>query len=174
MLAYIADDPVGTWIPKFFDHAGDTARHRFAREIGHHLRHMDDTQQREWWERWSEGYWTHRLNGVPRPLDEAETRLMIAWLPALKSLFPTAVGLALRMPPVPLRTSGTIHDLFRGNHCRDFPEAAAKLIVHLGQQASPDCAWHRDRELIATLLDSDLPNSLRRPLLEVAAKLGPV
>ena len=174
MLVYVADDPVGAWIPSFFEHAGDTARLRFARQIERHLRHLDDTRQREWWARWIECYWTRRLDGVPRPLDETEARLMFAWLPALKSLFPAAVGLALRMPPVPLRTTGTIHDLYRGNHCRDFPESAAKLIIHLGQRASPDPAWCRGRELIATLLSSDdLPDGLREPLLELAARLGP-
>ena len=174
MLVYVSDDPVDAWIPSFFKHAGDTARHRFARQLGHHLRHMDDTRQREWWERWIECYWTHRLDGVPRPLDEAEARLMFAWLPALKSLFTAAVGLALRMAPVPLRTSRTIHDLYRENHCRDFPESAAKLIIHLGQRASPGPAWHSGRELIVTLLSSDdLPDGLRKPLLELAVRLGP-
>ena len=42
--------------------------------------------------RWLECYWTRRLDGVPLPLDEAETRRMIAWLPALRSLFPAAVA----------------------------------------------------------------------------------
>ena len=87
---------------------------------------------------------------------------MFAWLPALKSLFHAAVGLVLRMPPVPLRTSGTIHDLYRGNHCRDFPESAAKLIIHLGQRASPGPAWHRGRELINVLPEAhEDPKTMR-------------
>ena len=42
--------------------------------------------------RWLECYWTRRLDGIPLPLDEAETRRMIAWLPALRSLFPAAAA----------------------------------------------------------------------------------
>ena len=88
MVAHVAEDPVGIWIPKFFDHAGDEARGRFASQVGRRLRLMDDTQQREWWDRWLRCYWAGRLDGVPRPLDDAEIRHMVAWLPALKSLFP--------------------------------------------------------------------------------------
>ena len=91
MVAHVADDPIGTWIPKFFEHAGDEARGRFASQIGRHLRLMDDTRQREWWARWLKCYWAGRLDGVPRPLGDAEIRHMTGWLPALKNLYPEAV-----------------------------------------------------------------------------------
>ena len=133
---------------------------------------MDDARQREWWERWLERYWINRLAGVPKPLDDGEIRLMLGWLPALKTLFPTAVELALRVRSVPLSASRTIHDLDRGEHWRESPEAVAKLLIHLGQHASPDFAWHGSRELIVKLLSCELPDGLRKPLLELAAKLG--
>ena len=174
MLVYVADDPVGAWIPSFFEHAGNAGRHRFSWVIGRHLRHLDDTQQREWWERWIKRYWNHRLDSVPLPLDEAETRLMIGWLPALKSLFSEGVELAVRMRSVPISTNHAIYDLWRGDHVRESPGAVAKLMIHLGNHASPGPAWHRGREVITTLLSSDrLPADLRKPLLELAARLGP-
>ena len=92
-------------------------------------------------------------------------------LPAFDTLFATAVELALRMPPVPLSGSQTIYDLWRGNHGRDAPEAVAKLLVHLGEHASPDPTWHRAPELITVLLSADLPDHLHRPLLELRARL---
>ena len=171
-LAYFADDPVGKWIPAFFSHATDRARLRFASEIERHLRHMDDVPQREWWERWLKRYWTNRIEGVPKPLDDGEVRLMFGWLPSLKALFPTAVELALRMPSVPLSASRTIYDLERGEHWRESPEAVARLLIHLGKEVSPGSVWHGARELIAKLLSCDLPDDLRKQLLELAARLG--
>ena len=173
MVAHVADDPVDAWIPGFFDHAGDAGRQRFASEIGRHLRHLDDAQQREWWERWLKSYWLRRLDGIPRALDEAEIDLMIGWLPALKSLFSEGVELALRMPSVRISTNRVIYDLWRGSHVHDSPEAVAKLIIHLGQHASPGPAWHRGPMMISELLRSDhLPPDLRKPLLELTATLG--
>ena len=171
MLAHFANDPVDTWLPKFFRHATEGARLRFASEIHRLLRHSDDAQQREAWKRWLERYWNDRLEGVPKPLNDAETRLMFAWLPAFETLFATAVELALRMPSVPLFGSQAIYDLWRGNHERDAPQAVAKLLIHFGEHASRDPTWHRADELIGVLLSACLPDDLRRPLLELLAKL---
>ena len=174
MVAHVADDPVGTWIPAFFDHADGASRRRFASEIGRHLRKMDDAQQREWWERWLGSYWSGRVDGIPRALDETEIGLMIGWLPALKSLFSQCVELALCTRSVPMSTNRTIYDLWRGDHVGDSPEAVAKLMIHLGEHASPGPAWYRGREVIAALLGNEhLPADLRKPLLELAARLGP-
>ncbi len=171
MLAHFADDPVDTWLPEFFRHATEGTRLRFASEIHRLLRHSDDAQQREAWERWLERYWKHRLEGVPKPLNDAETRLMFAWLPAIETLFATAVELALRMPSVPLSGSQAIYDLWRGNHGRAAPHAVAKLLIHLGEHASRDLTWHRADELINVLLSADILDSVRRQLQELLARL---
>ena len=64
---------------------------------------------------------------------------------------------------------------FRGDHVGDSPEAVAKLMIHLGKRASPGPAWYRVREVIAALLGNErLAADLRKPLLELAARLGPV
>ena len=111
---------------------------------------------------------TRRREGV----GVKKARKSFPWLPALKTLFPTAVELALRMRSVPLSASRTIYDLDRGEHWRESPEAVATLLIHLGQHASPDPAWHGSRELIVKLLSCALPDGLRKSLLELAAKLG--
>ena len=171
MIVHFADDPVTTWIPEFFRYANDNACRQFASEIQGNLRHLNDAQQREAWDRWLKPYWEHRLDGIPKPLDDAETRHMFALLPALGTLFPTAVELALGMPPVSLAGSPLISDLRRGNHKCDAPEAVAKLLVHLSEHASPDPAWYRAKELIELLLCADLPEDLARQLQELLARL---
>lgn len=172
ILGYYSDDPVGKWVPAFFNDANLGARLRFATEIESHLRHMDDSQQREWWERWLQRYWTNRIEGVPKLLDDGEIGLMFRWLPALKTLFPTAVELAHRMPSVPLEAYRVVYDLDRGEHWHDSPEAVARLVIHLGKEASPGPVWHSAKELIVRLLSCDIQGDLRKQLLEMSARLG--
>ena len=171
MLTHFANDSVETWLSEFFRHASKPARYRFATEIHTILRHSDDRQQLETWKRWLERYWRHRLEGVPKPLDDTETRLMFAWLPALHSLFPAGVEFALRMSSVPLSGSHVIYDLSRGNHRWDAPQAVTKLLLHLGEHASRDITWHHADELINVLLSADLSENWRRRLCELLAKL---
>ena len=173
MVAHFADDPLGTWIPAFFNHAEGAARIRFASEIGRHLQHMDDAQQREWWDHWLESYWSRRLDGVPRPLCEREIESMIGWLPSLKSLFSEGIKLALIGSSVPIHNNHIIADLWRGDHVGKSPEAVAKLMIHLGKHASRGPEWYRSREVIDALLGNEhLPVDLQGPLRELAAKLG--
>ena len=172
MLAQFADDPTGKWVPSFFEHAGDDARHLFASQIERHLQHMDDALQREWWRRWLKRYWTNRLSGVPQPLTEDEIRLMIGWLPHFGVSFPAAVDLATAMPSVPLRTSRILRDLARGDHVGRFPGDVAKILIHLGQHASTGPQWHGVDELVDELLRADLPPETQHQLRELAARTG--
>ncbi len=171
MLAYFADDPIEEWIPPFFVHASAPARVRFASEVEHHLRHMDDARQREWWDRWLERYWKNRLDGIPEPLADDEIRLMIGWLPSFKSLFSTAVEVAVRMRSVPLSTNQVIYDLWRGNHGHGSPEAVAMLLIHMGEHASRDPTWNRAKDLIVRLLSNDLPDDFHESLVDLLARI---
>ena len=169
MIAHVADDPVGGGFRASLSMPAARLGTVSPSEIRRHLRRMDDAQQREWWERWLESYWTHRLDGIPKPLDDGEIGVMIGWLPVLNSLFSTAVELAVGMRSVSISTNQTIYDLLRGDHGRDSPEAVAKLLIHLGEHASLDPAWHLGRELIDTASHQRQPAG--RPS-ETAARAG--
>ena len=171
MLALFADDPIEEWIPPFFVHASKHARLRFASEVERHLRHMDEARQREWWDRWLERYWKNRLDGIPEPLADDEIRLMIGWLPSFKSLFSTAVEVAVRMRSVPLCTNQVIYDLWRGNHGHGSPEAVAMLLIHMGEHASRDPTWDRAKDLLVTLLSNDLPDDFHESLVDLLARI---
>ena len=138
MLAYFVDDPPEVWIPTIVAHAGKRARRYFALMIGDHLRHMNDSQQQEWWERWLKHYWENRLKGVPRLLDDGEIGIMLCWLPDLKTVFPEAVALAVEMPPVQLTNSSAnsgrvVYMINESDLWQSYPEAVAKLVIHLGR-----------------------------------------
>ena len=178
ILAYFADDPLRVWIRRFFDHAGEEARCHFASVLGDLLHNMDDTQQQEWWGRWLKHYWENRLQGTLKPFDDSndgdEIGIMLSWLPYLKTVFPEAVDLAIRMPPVQLTDStegsGVVYLIYRNGLWQSYPVAVTKLLIHLGRIESR--SWDGGQELIGKLLQADLTSELKQKLEELAATRG--
>ena len=175
MLGYFAADPLETWVPKLLGHGGEKARRRFAFEIGSHLRRMDAKQQQEWWGRWLKRYWENRLQGVPAPLEPGEVETMLGWLTALTAVFPVAVGLAIRMPHVPLQHGyGLIDGLSKSDSLvQKNPREVGKLLIYLGQSDSPGLVWgNGGRKLIDKLLQSGIPKKLVQELKELKVRRG--
>ena len=179
MIVYYVNDSMKKWIPKFFAHSDAEGQHTFVFKIGNLLRQMDETQQREQWNRWLKRYWQNRLEGVPKPLESDEIKRMLDWLPDLKGVFPEAVELAIQMPQSGAggkRASLAIYDLERSNLLEMHPEATAKLVLYMRPTLPPtDLAYghqkQTQRELIDKLLQSPLPLELKTKLQELDAQL---
>ena len=177
MLADYVDDPLKDWIPGFFEHAGGYARVYFGITIENRLKHMNDTQQQEWWERWLKCYWMNRLRGVPRPLDVREMGIMFCWLADLKGVFPEAVDLAGQMQLEEFTDQSADCDrivflIAKGDLWKRHPEAVAKLLIDLGRIKSRTRAWSNGKELIDKLLKADLSCELKQQMKELAAERG--
>ena len=173
MAIYAIDDPIDIWIPSLFNNCKIEDRCVLARHIGDILRRMEDDKQRELWTRWLKQYLGNRLNGVPLPLDDQETESILDWLPWIRGLFPEAVDLAMRIPPAPLNHLSVIYHLSQDD-CQlplQFPEATARLLVHLSQFTLQAHAWHFGPKLVDRLLGLDLPQTLDKQLKEIRAKL---
>ncbi len=173
MIAYFDEDPIDSWIPKFFETVELEDRVQFARQIGHTLNAMDDTKQKEWWQRWLRRYWENRLQGVPALLAPDEIHAMLGWLPYLRGVYPDAVDLAIRMEPVSLKNSLVAHQINTRDLWQQHTHATAKLLIHLGHSETPLWAWHGGKELVDKLLQTDLPQDLKTELDELVARLGP-
>ena len=173
MLAYFAEDPIGQWIPAFFQCRGQEAKNHFAEEVGYCLGDLDEAEQREWWRRWLKQYWEHRLQGVPAGtvLEAGEIKYMLGWLPRLTSVFPEAVDLAVQMPPTPLQDYWVIHKLEEGDLWRSHPEEVAKLLVHWGKCDLQEEAWFSGVKLINKLLQLDISSELKQQLKELKVQL---
>ena len=173
MLVYFVDDPIKNWIPKFFDHSDGESRSHFASRIHQLLRQMNEEKQQALWKRWLKRYWQNRLKGIPKPLNAGEIERMLNWLPYLKSdVFPEAVALAASMPKEPMQRGLSIHNINHSDLWRQYPEAVAKLLIHLDRCESPRYAWYMGKELIDKLIESDIPECLKEKLKEICVTLG--
>ena len=173
MLAYFAEDPIGQWIPAFFQCRSQEAKNHFAEEVGYCLGDLDEAAQREWWQRWLKQYWEHRLQGVPAGavLEAGEIKYMLDWLPHLTAVFPEAVDLAVQMQSIPLQNYSIIHELNEGDLWQSHPEEIAKLLVHWGKCDLREDVWFSGMELINKILQSHISPKLKQQLEEIRVQL---
>ena len=172
MLVHFVDNPVDEWIPAFFEHADADSGKLFVSQVRRLLQCMEDSPQRNLWDRWLMRFWTNRINGVPRRLTDDEIHGMTGWLPHMKDLFPDAVDLANKMRSVPPRSSTFLRDISHEGHIARFPVAVAKILIHLGRHASPGFEWIGIEALVDEILGAKLPAETRQQLSELAARLG--
>ena len=174
---FFVDDPLQEWIPRFFMHAGEDRRREFTQRIAFYLydinRFLNETQQREIWERWLRPYWKRRLDGVYAPIsDRDEIERMLSWLPQLKAVFPEAVDLAVRMPKTQIRSGHFLWEIRKNSLWKIHPQAVAKLLIYLGTCDYKGSLAADAKELIENLLQSDLPRDIEHNLRDLQAQLG--
>ena len=176
MLEYVVSDPIGIlndWIPKFFANTGDEDRARFGQNMSSRIKRMEDAQQRALWDGWLGRYIGNRLQGVPAPLSSGEVGAILGWLPHFTSLFPDAVELAVRMPPLQLDHSDALYRIRQGTLWESYPASVAELLIYLDKCTLSPWVWHDEgKELIVKLLKSSLDDNAKRDLLEISARRG--
>ena len=176
MLEYVVSDPIeilNDWIPKFFANTGDEDRARFGQNMSSRIKRMEDAQQRALWDGWLGRYIGNRLQGVPAPLSSGEVGAILGWLPHFTSLFPDAVELAVRMPPLQLDHSDALYRIRQGTLWESYPASVAELLIYLDKCTLSPWVWHDEgKELIVKLLKSSLDDNAKRDLLEISARRG--
>ena len=173
MLAYFTEDPIDEWIPKLFRYGSQEDKHCFVSEVEYRLQDLDETAQREWWQRWIKRYWENRLQNAPAGavLEAGEIKYMLGWLPHLTAVFPEAVDLAVQMPSIPLQSYSIIHEFDTGDLWQSHPEEVAKLLIHWGKCDLQEEAWFSGEQLIDKLLEWDISPGLKQELEELKVQL---
>ena len=170
MFTHFVEDPIDKWIPALFCYVSEEDKNFFAVEVGYRLKNLDETAQREWWQRWLKRYWENRLQGVPVDLEAGEVEHMLDWLPRLTSVFPEVVNLAVQMPSIPLQNYHVIHELETGDLWQSHPKEVAKLLVHWGKCDLREDVWFSGMELINKILPNISPK-FKQQLEELKVKL---
>jgi hypothetical protein len=172
MLCFHAEDPLSIWIPSIFRYGNIEDRQNFANNIENQLRSVGDSNRQEWWQRWLKHYWEDRVQGVPSTLDAVEIEAMLNWLPLLKGVFAEAVGIAMRMPKVPLQHGRVIHGLKENEIVKLYPESVAKLLLYLEATSPSGFFWFGSRDIIKQIVDCGLPPDLETKIKELEAKIS--
>ena len=186
MLIYVVDEVLSKWIPQLFEHdqplpvnsertllRGDdhTIPEIIALKLTKCLKHMDDSEKQELWQRWLKDYWQDRLNGKPAPLTPDEANLMLDWLPELNTKFPEAVDLAINMPPPSLKHARIFACLVTNETWQNHPEAVAKLLLYLWDCNIPIHRHSAVLTIIVALLELNISSELKQKLEEIKIQL---
>ena len=175
MLTSVAENPLDKWIPKFFKYANQETKDCFAAKVDFRLRNMTEAERQEWWLDWLRCYWKNRLYGVPADEPESgEAARMLNWLPHLTSVFPEAVNIAVQMTVSSLQGCYVIEELSINNEndlWQKHPESVAELLIYLWECDLPGHSWYSGRDLIESLLSSNISSKLRGELEEIKVQL---
>ena len=172
MVAYFVDEPLDSWIPRFFAKAGVEDRHQFAWNFGNILDDMENESLQGLWRRWLNTFWENRLQGTPTSRDPTEAGAMLDWLPDLRGLYPEAVDLAIKMQSPQLDHSLIVSQLNEKTMWERYPQATAKLLIYLSDCNCAPWVWYEGRDLIQKLITQELPDGLDTELVAILAKLG--
>ena len=129
LMVFHVDNPNLTLLPKLFESGSLEDRVSFASQIGFFIRHMTEKTRQDVWRRWLHPYWENRLQSVPVPLDEAEIKAMLEWLPHLGELFPQGVALAVSARPVRIEHNHIPFVMRESDLVTRFPTETAKLLI---------------------------------------------
>ena len=158
------------WITDFFRYADPDSKRFFSIDVDRRLRTLEEDQQKEWWNTWMGDYWGNRLQGVPTALDNVEIGLMLEWVLHLPGVFQEAVGMAVRMPLVPLEGFPILHEIREGDLASRYPNELAQFLIHIGRYETRPLFWMGTRNTIDELLAYPLPEEMEQGLRELGAK----
>lgn len=169
LAAFHVSDPAQHLLPALFQHGSLEDRTAFASHLGYFLRQMQQEAKKQLWDGWLHRYWQDRLQGVLAPLDEAEIRSMLEWLPQLGDAFPDAVALATRCPAIRIEHSHMLHELQKSELVTRFPVETAELLIYL---ANCTVGYHAAYLAKTDALLPPIPAQLRGRVDEAFARAG--
>lgn len=169
LVVFHVSDPRLHLLPALFDNGSQEDRVTFASQIGFFLRHMAEYTRRDLWDRWLHRYWQDRLQSVPLPLDEAEVRTMMEWLPHLGELFPQGVSLAVSAPAAQIKHTSLMYEMGKSDLVTRFPTETAELLIYLCNRAP---GYHATGISTIARRLPPLNPELRRRLDESMARVG--
>lgn len=169
IAAFHIPNPTQHLLPTLLRQGSIDDRLIFASHLEYFLRQMQQPAKQQLWDDWLHSYWQARLQGIPVPLDEAEIRKMLDWLPLLGDAFPDAVALAVSRPAIRIEHSHVLYELCKSELVKRFPTETAELLIFL---AGCTVDYHAEELAKIKELLPPIPDQVRSRLDEAFARAG--
>jgi hypothetical protein len=161
------------WLVDFVRDSDVDSRVEFASILSYELRNLSEEAAEMAWRRWISDYWSERLTGVPRPLDEAEKAEMVEWVLGLRRVLDEAI-LKVCSAPVTLTENYTFYySLGTTDLATERAPAVGKLLRHLlRHQLPPSYECEQLDKLVRTLISAGASPDDLRGICDSMAVLG--
>ena len=119
------------WLRQFLTEVTTDERAMWAEAMSRALQGMKSEGADGAWKKWIGTYWQSRLDGIPLPLDRAESKHMTYWALALRECFPEAVERISKSPIPQIRHSYIYEELSNSEILKLHPSTAANFVLLL-------------------------------------------
>jgi len=120
------------WLQNKLEMLPETDREQVATRFGSFLRETAPMTTEKIWERWFNGYWKMRLNGLLIPLTEKEKSTMVGWPLGFEKYYPEAVELAISGGSnLNVDCSDLMYRINEKGFAKSQPEPTAKLVLYI-------------------------------------------
>lgn len=161
------------WIREFLLSTDPVTRALWATHIGQRLDALDAAAAEEQWNRWIDGYWDRRNQGIPVPLSDEEKAAMISWATGLSPVFPAVVERICELPASTSEHSSIYDGLLQSRAVSDHPSATARLLSHvLRSTQQPFYYFDEVVKLLRSAAGAGAPRNVLVDACEQLARLG--
>jgi hypothetical protein len=132
------------WLYRFLSAVTEAERVTWASSVAQVLKGMEEPQKGVVWGKWLAQYWKDRIDGIPVPLTRSEGAEMAEWSVHLGPVFPEVIEKVLLTPIPDLQGSFLLTELSESDLRKQYPTAAASLVLYVlkNAQALPwDTRW---------------------------------
>lgn len=131
LLIYVIDKPTFRCIPEFYRVATEDDIYIFIELIENRLSAMNDSEKKDWWDKWLRHFIDNRKDNKPVQLSEKENQAILSLVTDLDVVFESAVKTVCR-GKIPNNVDGLFWFALSENHyATKYPKSVSWLVIKI-------------------------------------------
>jgi hypothetical protein len=161
------------WLKRFLQIVSPELRRKWTSEVLPMLKQLERPKKQEAWNNWLSQYWQSRIQGIPVPLDRAESGEMAEWSLHLEPVFPEVVEKITSSLAPQLERSFIYYELPETELPELYPTPVARLLLYLLRESTaPIYDYDRIDNVFEQLILGSVDRHILLDICDALAKGG--
>ncbi len=161
------------WLKRFLQIVSPELRRKWTSDVLPMLKQLEKPKKQEAWNNWISQYWQSRIQGIPIPLDPAESGEMAEWSLHLEPVFPEVVEKIIDSPAPHLEHSFIYYELPQTELPKLYPTPVARLLLYLLRESTaPIYDYDRIDNVFEQLILGSVDRHILLDICDALAKGG--